>query len=74
MLWAIRALKFEKQDPLWISIVNAHLPEGLTLQYLLKSRPTSKILDKYCPNLPTFYKDIVLNWRKIANDIRTIDE
>jgi hypothetical protein len=71
MLWALRALKFENQDPLWVSIVNGHLPQGLTLQYLLKSRPTRKILDTYCPDLPLFYKDVILNWRKISNDTKT---
>jgi hypothetical protein len=30
------------------------------------------MLRDYCPNLPTFYKQIILNWRKVNNTI-TID-
>ena len=71
MLWAIRALKFEKTEPLWIRIVNNLLPNGLTFPYLLKTRPTEKILSTYCPHLPIFYKEIILNWRKVSNRART---
>ena len=59
MLWAIRALKFEKSEPLWVRIVNNLLPNGLTFPYLLKTRPTEKILSTYCPHLPIFYKEIM---------------
>jgi hypothetical protein len=72
MLWAIRALKKEGTEPLWIHIVNSLLPEGITLTYLLKTRPTKKVLDKICPNLPSFYKDIILNWEN-AIDLVDID-
>ena len=71
MLWATRALRLEEAKPLWISIVNSLLPHGLTLPYLLKTRTTSKMLDNYCPNLPAFYKNVILNWRKVSNEIKT---
>ena len=64
-LWAIRALKFEKNDPLWVRIVNELLPEGITFYYLLKCKPNKKILDTYCPNLPSFYKNILINWAEV---------
>jgi exonuclease III len=65
MLWAIRALRLEEKDPLWLKIVDNLLPSGLKFTYLLKSRPTEKMLNDYCPYLPTFYKQIILNWRKV---------
>ena len=71
MLWATRALRHEMANPLWLRIVNCHLPQGITLPYLLKTRPTSKILDTYCPDLPTFYKNVILNWKKVSNEIKT---
>jgi hypothetical protein len=37
----------------------------------LKTRPTEKILSTYCPHLPIFYKEIILNWRKVSNMTRT---
>jgi hypothetical protein len=64
-LWAIRALKSEDKTPLWVRIVNSLLPTGITLTYLLKCKPTKKILDDYCPDLPSFYKEIVLNWTEV---------
>jgi hypothetical protein len=64
-LWAIRALKFEDKNPLWVKVINALLPKGVTLCYLLKCKPTKKILDSICPNLPNFYKEIILNWNEI---------
>jgi hypothetical protein len=69
MLWAIRALKYENADSLWLSIVNGLLPQGLTFTYLLKAKPSKKTLDTYCPNLPTFYKEIILNWNTITSKI-----
>jgi hypothetical protein len=69
-LWATRALRLEGKDPLWLRIVNNLLPGGLTFTYLLKSRPTDKMLKNYCPNLPTFYKQIIINWRKVNNTIK----
>jgi exonuclease III len=71
MLWAIRALRLEETQPLWVRIVNKLLPNGLTLPYLLKSRPTKKMLTTYCPSLPDFYKEIILTWRKVNNMART---
>ena len=68
-LWAIRALKFEGKKPLWVSIVNELLPKGITFYYLLKCKPTKKILDSYCPDLPIFYKNIILNWTEVNKDI-----
>jgi hypothetical protein len=69
-LWAIRALKHEEKNPLWMHIVNGLLPKGITLTYLLKSRPTRKTLENICPNLPTFYMDIILNWDKTTDQIK----
>jgi hypothetical protein len=64
-LWAIRALKFEDQDPLWVKVIDALLPKGVTFCYLLRCRPNKKILDKFCPDLPKFYKNIILNWTNV---------
>jgi hypothetical protein len=74
-LWAIRALKFEHLDPLWVKVVNALLPTGVTFCYLLRCRPNKKILDKFCPELPKFYKNIILNWSEIntQTNILSID-
>jgi hypothetical protein len=69
-LWAIRALRLEQKNPLWIRIVNNLLPNGTTLQYLLRCNPDRKSLDEHCPNLPTFYKDIVLNWVEVNGNIK----
>jgi exonuclease III len=71
LLWAIRALKFEESKPLWTRIVDTLLPNGITFTYLLKSRPTKEILSKYCPNLPEFYKNIILTWTDL-NDKATV--
>jgi hypothetical protein len=35
-LWAICALKFEDKNPLWVKVINALLPKGVTLCYLLR--------------------------------------
>jgi exonuclease III len=70
-LWAIRALKFESCNPLWVKVIDALLPKGVTLCYLLRCKPNKKILDKYCPDLPKFYKNIILNWSEI-NDFPNI--
>jgi hypothetical protein len=71
MLWAIRSLKYENTDPLWLHIVNSLLPDGITFTYLLKTRPTRKTLEDVCPNLPQIYKEIVLNWEKITSNVQT---
>jgi hypothetical protein len=68
-LWAIRALKFEQIEPLWVRIVNELLPEGITFFYLLKCKPTKAMLDTHCPNLPIFYKNILVNWTEVNKDI-----
>ena len=49
--------------------MNSLLPTGITLTYLLKSKPTKKILDTFCPDLPVFYKEIVLNWVELNKDV-----
>jgi exonuclease III len=72
MLWAIRALKIENTDSLWLNIVNGLLPKGISFTYLLKAKPSKKSLDSFCPNLPNFYKEIILNWNK-ASDVSEID-
>jgi hypothetical protein len=64
-LWAIRALKHEEKNPLWVKVINALLPKGVTFCYLLRCRPNKKILNSICPNLPVFYKEIILNWNEI---------
>ena len=69
-LWAIRALKFEDSHPLWTKIVDNLLPPGLTFTYLLKSKPSKKTLDTYCPDLPIFYKNIILNWSLTQKDLK----
>ena len=71
MLWAIRSLKYEDTDPLWLHIVNSLLPDGITFTCLLKTRPSRKTLDDVCPNLPKIYKEIVLNWEKTAGNVET---
>ena len=71
-LWAIRALKFEDKNPLWIKVVDALLPTGITLCYLLRCKPNKKILDKFCPELPKFYKNIILNWSEICDSPNTL--
>ena len=71
-LWAIRALKFEDKTPLWVRIVNSLLPTGITLNYLLKCKPTKKMLDTFCPYLPVFYKEIVLNWTELNKQVNYI--
>jgi hypothetical protein len=71
MLWALRSLKYENTDPLWLHIVNSLLPDGITFTYLLKTRPTRKILDDICPNLPKIYKEIVLNWEKVTSNVES---
>lgn len=65
--WAIRCLKNETEKPLWSYLVSEYLPEELTLEYLLKSRPTVRCLKEKCPILPLFYKDIVLLWVSLKN-------
>jgi hypothetical protein len=74
-LWAIRALKMTNKIPLWVRIVNSLLPRGITFNYLLNCKPTKKALDTYCPHLPTFYKNIVLNWAEVnsSTEYTTID-
>jgi hypothetical protein len=69
--WAIRCLKNESLNPLWVQLVNKMLPNELKLPYLLKTRATSKCLIDHCPNLPNFYKDIILTWSAIRNTIPT---
>ena len=69
-LWAIRALKTEHLKPLWTRIVDKLLPTGISLTYLFKCKPNKKFLDTYCPDLPIFYKDIILNWSEINKDIK----
>jgi hypothetical protein len=71
-LWAIRALKFEDKTPLWVRIVNSLLPTGITLNYLLKCKPTKKMLETFCPYLPVFYKEIVLNWTELNKQVNYI--
>ena len=66
MLWALR---LEKSKPLWLRIVDSLLPSGLTFTYLLKSKPTKDMIDKYCPSLPQFYKDIVTVWRESQENV-----
>jgi hypothetical protein len=70
-LWAIRALKYENMGSLWLNIVNGLLPKGITLPYLLKSNPTKGDLDNHCPNLPLFYKEIIMTWNTIKEDVET---
>jgi hypothetical protein len=72
-LWAIRALKFEHLNPIWLKVIDALLPKGTTLCYLLRCRPDKRILDKFCPNLPAFYKEIILNWNEINKFPKTLD-
>ena len=69
-LWAIRALRFQDKTPLWVRIINRLLPTTLTFNYLLKCRPTKDMLNTYCPNLPQFYKDIILNWTEVNSKIK----
>jgi hypothetical protein len=71
-LWAIRALKATAKTPLWVRIVNNLLPVGITLHYLLKCNPNKKSLDTFCPYLPDFYKNIVLNIRTKYMTIETL--
>ena len=74
-IWAIRCLKNENEDPLWVHLVSAMLPDELTLGYLLKSRPTLSDLDNYCPHLPPFYCNIIINWVSIkTKDLITKDQ
>jgi hypothetical protein len=73
-IWAIRCLKNEQDDPLWAHLVAAMLPKELTLTYLLKSRPDEKDLLKYCPNLPVFYRNIIINWVKVKSKLLTTKE
>jgi exonuclease III len=67
-IWATRALRKTNKTPLWVNIVNNLLPNGTTLNYLLKCNPNKKALDTYCPDLPVFYKNIILNWAEV-NDL-----
>jgi hypothetical protein len=67
--WAIRCLKNEPLNPLWVELVNKMLPNDLNLTYLLKSRPTNKCLTENCPKLPLFYKNIIQTWSVIRNTI-----
>jgi hypothetical protein len=73
-IWAIRCLKNENEDPLWVHLVSSMLPTELTLTFLLKSRPNEKDLSKYCPNLPLFYRNIIINWVKVKSKILTTKE
>jgi exonuclease III len=68
-LWAIRALKYEDSNPLWIKIVDTLLPDELSLCYLLKCHPTMNYLHKYCPDLPEIYKDIICTWSAVNDNI-----
>ena len=68
MLWAIRALKYETKNPLWSYIASKQLNDGLTLEYLFKSRPTEDILSKNCNKLDEFYKKIIIQWSKIKSN------
>jgi hypothetical protein len=71
-LWAIRALRYEESNPLWIKIINTLLPDSITLCYLLKSHPTREYLDKYCPNLPEIYKNIICTWSVVNENVSYI--
>jgi hypothetical protein len=72
MLWAIRALKYENTDPLWIKIIDNLLPEGMTFCLLLKCHPTKNYLDQFCPDLPAFYKDIICTWSMANEKVRYV--
>jgi exonuclease III len=65
--WAIRCLKNNELDPLWVYLVNFTLPNELNLKYLLNSRPTEKCLKDHCDKLSKFYKEIILTWTKIKD-------
>jgi exonuclease III len=73
-LWAIRALKMTTKTPLWVRIVNKLLPDGITMIYLLKCNPTRKSLDTFCPFLPDFYKNIILNWTEVNDQTSYLTE
>jgi hypothetical protein len=68
MIWAIRALKYETKRPLWAHIASQQLTNGLTLEYLFKSRPTEEILRLNCNKLDNFYKKIIVQWTKIKSN------
>ena len=67
LMWAIRCLKYESLNPLWSQLVSEYLPDGLTLESLLKSRPSAECLTRECCDLPVFYGDIIHSWVKIKN-------
>jgi hypothetical protein len=71
-IWAVRAIRLEDKKPLWTRIVNALLPKGLTITYLLKCKPTVASLEKWAPKLPTFYKRIIENWTTVKGNIKYI--
>ena len=66
--WAIRCLKQIDPKPLWVDIVAALLPTGIDLTYLLICNPTRNFLLEYCPLLPTFYINLIVDWTKINMD------
>jgi hypothetical protein len=69
ILWATRALRLEEKNPLWMRIANTLLPNGLTICYLLNSKPTYNYLEKHCPDLPKFYRDIIITWTKATEKV-----
>ena len=75
-IWAIRCLKNELEDPLWVHIVNSMMPNELNLPFLLKTRPTENCLKDHCPNLPKFYVEIIKTWTKVRENpvITTIEQ
>jgi hypothetical protein len=73
-LWAIRALKFEHQNPIWLKVIDALLPKGITFCYLLRCKADKKILDTFCKDLPEFYKGIITNWNNINKYPQTLDK
>ena len=75
-IWAIRCLKNYDKDPLWTSIVTALLPCGIDLKYLLICNPERKYLVDYCPLLPKFYMDIIMDWTILNydNEVNTKDK
>jgi hypothetical protein len=68
-IWAIRAIRLEHKNPLWTRIVDKLLPEGINLTYLLQCKPRAKFLEKWCPNMPIFYRSIIENWVKVKSDV-----
>jgi hypothetical protein len=68
--WAIRCLKNEPFEPLWVHLVNMMLPNELKLPYLLKTRPTKSCLTVHCPKLSIFYIQIIQTWSSIRDTVK----